>query len=392
MLQVSRRCWHAFGKASLKPRLAIVGARGIPARWGGFETVASELAPRLVERGFDVTVYCRLRYSLPKRPPTFRGVKLRYLPAPRGKAAESLVHEALCAADQAVAPADLILVLGFRAAFAFALPALRGAPVFFNTDGLDWKRRKWGRLARWYLRANERAGVKISRKRLICDSREIRDYFSQTYDCRPAYISYGASTAPPTDEAWLEDCGLQPGGYHLVVARLEPENNVDIAIKAHRLAGGTLPLVIVGAANYRSRYVNSLLAQASASVRFLGGIYGEGQLERLLLGCCSYIHGHEVGGTNPMLLQAMALRAPILAVDVPYTREVLAAAARYWTPDPASLAPMLRWAEERPEDFALLASEGHSRVRALYDWGVVADQYAEYFRHYLATSELLHLP
>lgn len=127
----------------VKPRIAIIGARGVPARWGGFETVATELSTRLVERGFDVTVYCRPRYYLPDRPSSFRGVRLVYLPAIDRKSWESLSHELLSLAHALTQRYDAVYVLGFRGSFLYAPAIALGQRIFFNTDGLDWKRRKW---------------------------------------------------------------------------------------------------------------------------------------------------------------------------------------------------------------------------------------------------------
>ena len=366
------------GNGSLK--IAIIGARGIPARWGGFETVASELAPRLVARGHEVTVYCRPRYSLPTRPDTYRGVRLRYLPAIYTKSLETLSHEALAAIHVLFSKFDVLYVLGFRASALYLPARLAGKPIVMNTDGFDWCRRKWGRLARLYLRLVETVGARWTASRLICDSRALQPYFRDTHGRDSTYIGYGANLFEPKDPAILQKYALHPGEYLLVVARIEPENNTDVIVREFSQLQTDKELVVVGAANYRSRYFEELKNMAGPRVRFLGGIYEPGHIEEIYANSYVYIHGHEVGGTNPALLHAMGCGCCVAALDVPFNREVGGESALYWRKSENHLRDVLTAILADPDRAESLRAAAKERVRTHYSWDDVADDYDRFFR------------
>jgi len=366
------------GNGSLK--IAIIGARGIPARWGGFETVASELAPRLVTRGHEVTVYCRPRYSLPERPDTYQGVRLRYLPALYTKSLETLSHEALAAGHSLFSQFDILYVLGFRASALYLPARLAGKPIVMNTDGFDWCRRKWGPLARLYLRLVETIGARWTASRLICDSRALQPYFRETHGRESTYIGYGANLFDSQNPAILQQYDLRPREYLLVVARIEPENNTDVVVRSFSGLATDKELVVVGGANYRSRYFEDLKRMAGPRVRFLGGIYEPGHIEEIYANSYVYIHGHEVGGTNPALLHAMGCSCCVAALDVPFNREVGSDSALYWRKSEEDLRRVLTSLladEGRAESLRLAAKE---RVRTHYSWEDVADDYDRFFR------------
>ena len=365
-------------------KIAIIGARGIPARWGGFETVASELAPRLVARGHDVTVYCRPRYSLPTRPDTYQGVKLRYLPALYTKSLETLSHETLSAAHALFAGFDVLYVLGFRASALYLPAKLAGKPIVMNTDGFDWQRRKWGSLGKLYLRLVERIGARWTASRLICDSRALQPYFRSTHRRDSTYIGYGANLFEPRDPAVLQQYGLQAGEYLLVVARIEPENNTDVIVRSFARLDTDKELIVVGGANYRSRYFEELKRMAGPRVRFLGGIYEPGHIEEVYAGSYAYLHGHEVGGTNPALLHAMGCGCCVAALDVPFNREVGGETAVYWRKDPHDLARVLNDLLADPNRANWLRAAAKERVRTHFSWEDVADDYDRFFRQLAA--------
>lgn len=361
-------------------RIAIIGARGIPARWGGFETVASELAPRLVERGHDVTVYCRPRYSLPSRPETYRSVKLRYLPALYTKSLETLSHESLSAAHSFLSRFDLLYVLGFRASFLYLLARLIGIPVVMNTDGFDWRRRKWGKVGRLYLRIAEAIGARWTATHLICDSRALQPYFRREYGRDSKFIAYGANLFESSNPAVLDRYGLVPGDYFLVVARIEPENNIDLIVRAFSQVETDKKLAVVGAANYRSRYLENLKRTADPRVRFLGGVYEPGHIEEIFANSFAYVHGHEVGGTNPALLHAMGCGCCAAALDVPFNREIVGDAGLLWRKSERELSALLNALLNDPARAEALRVAARERVRKRYSWDAIADEYDRFFR------------
>jgi glycosyltransferase involved in cell wall biosynthesis len=369
-----------------RPRIGIIGSRGVPAHYGGFETFATEISTRLVERGFDVTVYCRARYSLPDKPAMYKGVRLVYLPAPNRKVLESVAHEFVSVGHALTQRYDLLYVLGFRASLFYLPLALAGKKVFFNTDGLDWQRRKWSRFGRRYLKLSEQIGVRLAPTRLIVDSRAIGSYFARSYGVKPRYLTYGANIVPPSNPAIVREYGLEPRQYFLVLCRIEPENNVDIIVKAFARIRTDKKLAIVGGANYQSDYFAEIKASASENVVFLGPVYTPGHIEELYGWSSAYIHGHEVGGTNPALLQGMGCGACVLAHDVEYNREVLGDAGLYWPRDPDTLARILEQVEAGDFEALRLGEAAVNRVREYYCWDRIADEYATYFRQQLGQA------
>jgi glycosyltransferase involved in cell wall biosynthesis len=367
-------------------RVAIMGARSLPGRYGGWDTIVTELGPRLVERGYSVAVYCQPRYAAAREQDWYRGVRVVYVPALSQRSLEALSHEAASMVHASLHRYDAVYVLGLRATPVWALaPGLR-KKLFFNTDGFDWRRRKWGPMAQRYLRWSERVGVRICGDRLICDNQAVASYFRSTYAVEPAFIPNGASVVAEADPTPLAKYGLEAEGYFLVVARIEPENNVDAALDAFAQLKTNKTLVIVGGTNFQSDYLDDLRARAPANARFLGAIYDRQDLTSLYWHSFAYIHGHEVGGTNPALLEAMAARCRILAHDVVYNREVLGDAGLYWKPGGADLRVRLEEllagdaAIDRMRDVAV------TRIREHYDWEDIADRYVGYFRGTLDSS------
>ncbi len=237
-------------------RLAIIGDRGIPARYSGFSTLTEELASRLVrDHGADVTVYCRTHYY-EEREPDWHGVHRVFLPAPGGKSFESLIHSTLSILHAMFQRYDAILVLDpGNAPLCFPL-RLRRWPVLLHTDGLGWQRRKWSKLQRRYYKWSEWVSVRIA-DALVTDARAMQRYYQDEYGAGSVFIPYsGVVGAPPVDDG-LRELGLEPGGYYLTVAQLEPENNVDLIIREYLASSATRPLVVVGGSRYGTAYAQS---------------------------------------------------------------------------------------------------------------------------------------
>jgi glycosyltransferase involved in cell wall biosynthesis len=248
-------------------QIAMVGTRGVPARYGGFETCVEEVGRRLADLGHDVTVYCRTTAAESRTAPaTHLGMSLVHLPAPRRKSIETLAHTALSVAHLARHRVDAALV--FNAANAPLLPVLRarGIPVATHVDGLEWKRAKWGRIGQQYYRRAEVLAVRWS-DALIADAGGIADYYRQTHGVETDQIAYGAPILTSSYSHRLAELGLTKGGYHLVVARFEPENHVDVIVDGHARSGAHRPLVVVGGAPYLAMWAASLPYTAELTVR-----------------------------------------------------------------------------------------------------------------------------
>lgn len=353
-------------------RIAMIGTRGVPARYGGFETAVEEIGARLVEAGHEVRVYCR---GAERKVPEHRGMTLVHLPAVRHKVMETLSHTALSVAHLLARRTDVALV--FNAANAPLLPLVRLAriPVATHVDGLEWKRAKWDGAGRRYYLVCERLAVRWSDD-LIADAKAIQDYYRERYRVPSVMIPYGAPIQDSYDEALLTQHGYQPGGYHLVVARFEPENHVHLILEGYTRSKATLPLVVVGSAPYAEEYSRRIAALAAADdrIKLVGGVWDQDLLDALYAGCATYLHGHSVGGTNPSLLRAMGAGAPVVAFDVVFTREVLGSAGAFFA-DADQVAAAVEAAEEQPGVERARGAAGRERARSEYTWDDVAARY-----------------
>ncbi|AEE47159.1 DUF1972 domain-containing protein [Cellulomonas fimi] len=352
-------------------RIALIGTRGVPARYGGFETCVEEVGGRLADRGHDVLVYCRTPEAA-DRVPAYRGMRLVHLPALRRRSLETLSHTALSVGHQLAHRHDAAIV--FNAANAVFLPALRAArvPVATHVDGLEWQRAKWGGAGRRYYRTAEALAVRWS-DALVADAAGIADYYTREFGAPTEQIAYGAPLLDDLGTDKLATLELPSRGYHLVVARFEPENHVELVVEGYRRSRATLPLVVVGSAPYADEYTRRVHAAADGRVRMLGGVWDQELLDQLYGHALTYLHGHSVGGTNPSLLRAIGAGAPTVAYDVGFNREVLRDAGR-WFRTPDDVARLVEDAEADPG--AALARGAAARLRAQdYDWDDVADGY-----------------
>ncbi|WP_193608515.1 DUF1972 domain-containing protein [Nocardioides lijunqiniae] len=356
-------------------RIAMLGTRGIPACYGGFETAVEEIGRRLVLQGHEVTVYCR---GGGDTPPSYHGVQLVHLPSLKGKAVETLSHTALSVAHLMTHRRhDVALV--FNSANAPLLPFLRlsGTPVAVHVDGLEWKRAKWGRAGRHYYRWAESYAVRWA-DALIADAQGIADYYADEFGAGTELISYGApiQVSPARDR--LADLGLSPGGFHLVVARFEPENHVAEIVEGYHRSRAELPLLVVGSAPYADEYTARVrrAADGDPRIRLVGGLWDQEQLDQLYAHCLTYLHGHSVGGTNPSLLRAMGAAADVIAYDVSFNREVLGEDGAYFA-GPADLPDLLLSAERQPRPAGERGVRNRARAAQRYDWLEVAASYEQ---------------
>jgi glycosyltransferase involved in cell wall biosynthesis len=358
-------------------KFAILGSRGFPSTYGGYETLVRHLAPYLVRQGHEVTVYCRGRHE---------GEKIWFVDgvrciATRGhesKSLSTLSFGATATLDASRRGFDSVLVLNIANGFWF--PALRAArtPFVVNTDGIEWERGKWSQLGRaifrmgaWMTAHNATA--------LICDSEAIGTIWKDRFGTDSTFIPYGA---PVPDEIGRErlDSVLQTGeAYLLVVARLAPENNVKLTLDALELLGEEAPYaVIVGSANFDSPLDARLQElQATGRVLWLGHVHDQRLLTELWAHSSVYVHGHSVGGTNPALLQALGAGAPTLTLDTPYNAEVLPFAEQRFPHDARVLADRIRSVVSSPPLQEEMAQRGRAIVRERYAWDDVCRAYMD---------------
>ncbi|MTB87995.1 DUF1972 domain-containing protein [Aeromicrobium senzhongii] len=352
----------------------MLGTRGVPARYGGFETAIEEIGRRMADRGHEVTVYCR---GAEGEPPEHLGMKLVHLPAARKKALETLSHTCLSVFHLLFSRRRHDVAFVFNAANAVFLPVLRlrRLPTAVHVDGLEWKRAKWGGTGRRYYRTAEALSVRWA-DALIADARGISDYYTEEFGASTELLVYGAPLLTDRRTERIADLDLNDRGYHLVVARFEPENHVLEIVRGYRASDATLPLVVVGSAPYADAYTTEIeqAAHGDPRIRLVGGVWDQDLLDALYANAASYLHGHSVGGTNPSLLRAIGAAAPVIAYDISFNAESLGAGARYFR----TAGDVARCVVETEGDVAGAVAHAETvraRVVSTYSWEAVTDGY-----------------
>lgn len=364
-------------------RIAILGTRGIPGNYGGFETFAEEFAARLVERGHRVTVYCRTGNS-PGSPASHRGAELVHLPAVRHKYAETLTHTFYSAVHALFRRYDIVYVCNSANAPICLIPWARRQQVVLNVDGLEWQRAKWGRLAKRYYRWAAGLAARLPIE-VVTDADVIQRFYREELGRETRCVPYGTELYPRGHGAdRIEAMDLTPDRYLLYVSRMERENNAKLVVEAYRKVSTDVPLVMVGDAPYAQDYIEEVKAAADDRVRFLGYRFGD-DYHALQANALAYVQATEVGGTHPALVEALGHRNAVLAHDVPEHREVVADAGRYFGyRDPDDLAAQMRVIIGDPAEVARLRVLAEERVRSRYTWDAVTAEYESYFRELLA--------
>lgn len=358
-------------------KIAMIGTRGVPARYGGFETAVEEIGHRLVAAGHQVTVYCRNRGQ---RERTYGGMRLVNLPAVRVRSLETITHSGISIAHAIIrGRPDAAFV--FNAANAPYLPFLRasGIPTAVHIDGLEWKRAKWAGNGARYYRWAERRSV-LAADAVIADAQAIADHVSVAHGRDAVLIPYGAPVTHAGAQRLVE-LNLEPDRYHLVVARFEPENHVREIVAGYVASDAVLPLVVVGSAPYSDAYRAEIKMAAGADprVRLVGSLWDQELLDALYGHARSYLHGHSVGGTNPSLLRAMGAGAPVSVFDCPFNREVTAGCATLFR-DPSEVGEAVLAAERDGQAAAERGERGRAHAAATYRWEDVAKAYHDLAR------------
>jgi len=353
-------------------RIALLGTRGIPANYGGFETFAEELSTRLAQRGHEVVVYCRERHPEAR----YRGVRLVFAPTIRHKYLDTIAHTAFSTLHLLAHRTDVALYCNGANAIFTPWPRMAGVPVALNVDGIERKRKKWNRLARaWYL-----ASEWLSRfcpTVVIADALAIQEYYRARWRKESVFIPYGAEVGKVETSAALDRLGLDRGRYFLYVSRMEPENRALEVREAFEQVATSIKLALVGDAPYAQEYIRQVRATRDGRIVIPGAIYGTGYHE-LQSHSFAYIHATEVGGTHPALIEAMGRGAVVLYRNTPENAEVAGDAGIPF--EPATLVEKLRLvAEMSQEERERMGSKAMERVRARYSWDAVTDEYERLF-------------
>ena len=358
-------------------KVALIGTRGVPANYGGFETCVEEIGKRLAANGHQVTVYCRKGYySFDSK--SYLGMKRVSLPNINSKSLDTLSHTLISCWHALFQNFDVYMI--FNAANSPAVMPLRlfGKTISINTDGVEWKRSKWGYLGRSFYKVSEKISCFIA-NRIVTDSKGMKNYYLNAYNTDSTEIAYGAPIQTCDRPRQLKKMGLEPGDYFLQITRFEPENYPLLTIKAFNKLNTDKKLVVVGGNPYPNDYTTEIERSATEKVILPGYIYEPELLRELWCNCFAYIHGNSVGGTNPALLQTMGSGCFTIAVDIQFNRDVLADCGIYYQNNEKSLAERMQWAIENQDKLGSYGKKAQKRILKNYNWDKVADQYENLF-------------
>ena len=355
--------------------VAIIGSRGYPYVYSGYETFVKELSERLVKRGIHVKVYCHknLFTEFPKK---VNGIELVYIPTIETKSLSQLIHSFFSMIHACTTKTDVILAVNVANGPWGLIARIFGKPTCINVDGIEWLRPKWKGLGARYFRFSAWLATKLF-DRIITDAEEMRKVYLDQFHKESTVIAYGANIRYSQNPELINTFHLSPKEYYLIVGRLIPDNNADLLVEGFIAANSGKKLVIVGDVPYKDQYADSIKSKASENIIFLGYITNSEILAELYHNCFAYLHGHEFGGTNPTMLKAMAYGTAILALDTRFNREMLSndKFGLLFQKDAVSVASVM----QRVEKDEYLLNELRGKIRnaltVKYDWEHITDAY-----------------
>jgi len=358
-------------------KIAILGTRGIPNHYGGFEQCAEYLALGLVKKGFEVIVYNS--HNHPYQESEWNGVKIVHCYDPENKlgTAGQFIYDLNCILNLKKHKFDIVLQLGYTSSSVWGFLLPKNTIVTTNMDGLEWKRTKYSAKVRNFLLWAEKLGVKYS-DHLIADSIGIQDYLREKYNKASDFIPYGADPFLNPDESVLQEYNIEKYNYDLLIARLEPENSIEIILDGVASANQNRPFLVIGKhETHYGEYLKNKFKNVT-QIRFIGGIYNIEKLNNVRYYANVYFHGHTVGGTNPSLLEAMASNSLICANDNPFNRYILGADALYFN-EAEQVAGILKETDKSGENHQLMLKNNMTKIEKIYTWDIIVEQYIEHF-------------
>ena len=364
-------------------KVAILGSRGIPNYYGGFEQFAEYLSVGLVERGHDVTVYGS--HAHPFKKDTFKGVQLKRVFDPEYKigTAGQFAYDLLSILDTRKQQYDIILQLGYTSSSIFFSFHPKRAIVITNMDGLEWKRTKYTKKVQRFLEWAESLAVKRSNY-LVSDSIGIQDYLKQKYNLDSEFIPYGSHVVNYYDEDILDEFGVKKNGFDMLIARLEPENSIEIILDGVVKSEVNRIFLVIGKHETKfGRYLKDRY-KAYKNILFTGAVYDINKLSSLRYFANIYFHGHTVGGTNPSLLEAMGASALICANANEFNKTILGEDALYFNNSDDVKKVLIKVKKENYLDFIIRNKE---KIMTLYRWDKIIDQYESFFIKCLKAKE-----
>jgi glycosyltransferase involved in cell wall biosynthesis len=369
-------------------KIAILGIRGLPSSYSGYETFVGELAPRLAERGHQISIYCRspLYKEQPKK---HLGMQMIYLPSIEHKFFSTLSHTLFAITHATFKDFDVILVVNAANGMFGFIPRLFGKKCVLNVDGMEWLRPKWNAIGKFIFKNSARLGTKFYHE-IVTDADEMHRLYAKEFGIDSTYIAYGANIESSENPEILAEYSLKPRDYYLIASRMIPDNNADLIVEAFVKSGSQKTLAIAGGADYKGNkvemaFLNRLKALSNDRVKFLGHISKPGHIKELHCNSYAYIHGHQFGGINPSLLKALGYGNLIFALNTPFNREVLDD-GRYgilYEKDSDDLAKKIKNMEADEPLAEAFRNRAPERIRERFTWERITDEYEALFQKLL---------
>ena len=374
----------------MKPVLRILGTRGVPAAHGGFETFAEKLALHLVAQGWRVVVYCQDDGTGPMLEDSWQGVERVRFPVASSGPKGTIVFDWLATAH-AARHTDLCLTLGYNTALFCALLRIKGVPNLINMDGIEWSRAKWGPLAKTWFWLNERAGCWLG-NHLVADHPQIQAHLhTRVVASKITTIAYGGQVVSAAPTNAVTALGLEPGRFLTVIARAEPENSLLEVVQGFSSKPRGHQLVVLGHYDPANAYHQAVKSAASGEVKFVGAIYDQSVVQALRFHSTAYVHGHQVGGTNPSLVEALGAGNPVVAHDNRFNRWVAGEGALYFS-GAQSLSDCMDQLLGDPAQLVRLRAHGQRRFELMFTWDDILGQYETLLSRHLPGSQRAQVP
>jgi glycosyltransferase involved in cell wall biosynthesis len=358
-------------------RIAFLGTRGIPNNYGGFEQFAEYLSVGLAQKGHEITVYNP--HFHPYKEDQFKGVAIRRIYSPENLfgAAANYIYDFLCLRDALGRNFDIIYEAGYGSvAFSYLLLPIRKSLIVTNMDGLEWKRAKWGGLVKYLTKKAEEVTVKKSHV-LISDNPGIQDYYIKNFNRDSYYLPYGASLIEQYEPDALNRYNVQPNSFYILIARMEPENNIEMILEGYTRSAASEKLILIG--NTTNAFGKKMMAyQTDNRICFIGGLYNKEALDTLRHFAKGYFHGHSVGGTNPSLLEAMASESLILAHKNPFNESVLGEAALYFE-NADEVSQLVNNIQANDPAHAAFKKINKEKIASQYEWNKIIQDHEDLF-------------
>ncbi|MCG2616081.1 glycosyltransferase [Terrimonas sp. NA20] len=361
-------------------KIAIIGSRGYPYVYSGYETFVSEVAPRLVAKGVEVHVYCHKKL-FKERPKEVNGIRLHYFSSIKSKSLSQWSNTFLCTMHAVFSKYDVILYVNSANGIFGPLTRIFRKRTAINVDGLEWLRPKWKGLGAKVFYLSSKMATRWM-DRIITDADAMKDVYIEEFKTESVVIAYGANIRYSRQPELISQWQLEKDGYYLIVGRLIPDNNALLILEEFIRSDSGKKLVIVGDVPYQDEYATRIKAIKDARVIFTGYVNGSDQLAELYHNCFAYFHGHEFGGTNPTLLKALAYGCAVIALDTKFSREVLKSEEHgvYFSKDKDDLCQLIREIEKKPEKLATLKGKSRLRITENYTWEKITGQYFDLFQ------------